>query len=127
MVTAVVETTVIVDLLRGHPPAVAWLEGQTEAELAVTPIVWMEVVGGGPNKALRTRAVRLMERFELLRLTSADQDWAMRQQMAYELSHGTGMMDCLIASVAHRLELPLFTHNLKHFAPLLGELAQKPY
>ena len=60
-------------------------------------------------------------------LTQADLDWAMQTQMRYELSHGVGMMDCLIASVSHRLQLPLYTHNLKHFTPLLGALAQKPY
>jgi predicted nucleic acid-binding protein len=51
----------------------------------------------------------------------------MEAQMRYELSHGVGMMDCLIASVSYRLQLPLYTHNLKHFAPLLNDLAQKPY
>lgn len=25
------------------------------------------------------------------------------------------------------LQLPLYTHNLKHFAPLLGDLARQPY
>ena len=68
-----------------------------------------------------------MSQFDMLYLTEADFDWAMAAQMRYELSHGVGMMDCLIASVSHRLQIPLYTHNLKHFAPLLGELAQKPY
>jgi len=36
-------------------------------------------------------------------------------------------MDCLIAAAAFRLQVPLHTRNLKHFAPLLGELAQEPY
>lgn len=38
-----------------------------------------------------------------------------------------GMDDCLIASVAHRLQVPLYTHNLKDMTPLIGELALKPY
>jgi hypothetical protein len=28
---------------------------------------------------------------------------------------------------SYRLQLPLYTRNLKHFAPLLGKLAQEPY
>jgi predicted nucleic acid-binding protein len=87
----------------------------------------MEVVTGGENKAERLRAAHLMQRFTLLYLEQTDWDWAMQQQMAYELSHGVGMMDCLIASVSQRLQIPLYTHNLKHFAPLIGQLAQKPY
>lgn len=63
----------------------------------------------------------------MLYLTQGDLDWAMQAQMQYELSHGVGMMDCLIASVSYRLQIALYTHNLKHFAPLLGSLAQPPY
>jgi predicted nucleic acid-binding protein len=40
---------------------------------------------------------------------------------------GIGMMDCLIASVSLCLQLPLYTRNLRHFTPLLGTLAVKPY
>jgi predicted nucleic acid-binding protein len=125
VVTTILETTVIVDLLRNYPPAETWIQAQTEASLAITPIIWMEVIGGGPTKVKRIQAASLMQRFNMLELNPADMNWAMHQQMAYELSHGVGMMDCLIASVSYRLQIPLYTHNLKHFTPLLGDLAQK--
>lgn len=35
--------------------------------------------------------------------------------------------DCLVAALSFRLQLPLYTRNLKYFAPLLGHLAQQPY
>jgi predicted nucleic acid-binding protein len=127
VVTAIVETTVFVDLLRNHPPAIQWYQGQTTATLGITPIIWMEVIGGGQNKVERLRAARLLQQFDMVAMTQADLEWAMRAQMRYELSHGVGMMDCLIASVSHRLQVPLYTHNLKHFTPILGILAQKPY
>lgn len=87
----------------------------------------MEVITGGSNKVKRLRAASLMKRFEMIYLTQADLDWAMSMQMVYELSHGVGMMDCLIASVSQRLQIPLYTHNLKHFTPIIGNLAQSPY
>lgn len=87
----------------------------------------MEVISGGPTKLKREQAARLMKRFEMLYLLPSDMDWAMQQHILYELSHGVGMMDCLIGSVCHRLQVPLYTHNLKHFTPILGGLAQKPY
>jgi predicted nucleic acid-binding protein len=87
----------------------------------------MEVIGGGPNKAKRLQAAHLLQRFEMIYLNQIDLDWAMQQQMTYELRYGVGMMDCLIASVSYRLQLPLYTHNLKHFAPILNNPAQKPY
>ena len=127
MVTALVETNVVVDLLRRYSPAVTWLGDQRQEKLGVTPIIWMQVVTGGMNKAERLRAAEVMAEFEMIYLTEADLKWAMEAQMTYELSRGVGMMDCLIASVSHRLEIPLYTHNLKHFAPLLSGLAQKPY
>lgn len=127
MVTAILETTVLVDFLREHPPAIQWFQVQTQSTFGITPIIWMEVIGGGPNKAKRIQAAQLMQQFEMIYLTQNDLNWAMQQQMTYELRYGVGMMDCLIASVSHRLQIPLCTHNLKHFTPLLNALAQKPY
>ncbi len=127
MVNAIIETSVLVDLLRAHPPALAWYQAQTQPTLGITPIIWMEVISGGMNKPERLYAARLLKQFVMIYPTSSDFDWAMQAQMRYELSHGVGMMDCLIASTSHRLQIPLYSHNLKHFAPLLGPLAQKPY
>jgi predicted nucleic acid-binding protein len=45
----------------------------------------------------------------------------------YRLSHGVATGDCFIASVAYRLQVPLYTHNLKDMTPMIGNLAVKPY
>lgn len=127
MVEGIVETTILVDLLRNYEPAVEWYRTQLNPDLAITPTIWMEIIGGGQNKIERLRAARLMQQFEMIYLTQSDLDWAMQTQIRYELSHGVGMMDCLIASISKRLNRPLYTHNLKHFQPILGNLAQKPY
>jgi predicted nucleic acid-binding protein len=127
LVNAIIETSVIIDLLRNHAPAVSWYQAQTQPTLGITPLIWMEVMSGGQNKAERLRSARLLQQYSMIYLTQSDQDWSMQQHMIHELSHGVGMMDCLIASVSHRLQIPLYTHNLKHFSPILGSLAQKPY
>ena len=127
MITALIETNVVVDVIRGYPPALAWLQAQNQPTLGITPIIWMEVITGGSNKIRRLRAAQFMAAFEMIYLTQADLDWAMAMQMRYELSHCVGMMDCLIASISHRLQVPLYTRNLKHLAPLVGNLAQTPY
>jgi hypothetical protein len=37
-------------------------------------------------------------------------------------------MDCLMASVCHRLQVPLYTHNVRDMTILLGSaLVVKPY
>jgi predicted nucleic acid-binding protein len=90
------------------------------------PFVW-NLVAGAKNKTEQMKAIRLAAKFQMIYFTQVDLDWAMQQQIIYTLSHNVGMNDCLIACIAYRLQLPLYTTNLKHFVPLLGSLAQKPY
>lgn len=119
------DTAVLVDLLRAYPPALDWFAGQEQ--LGITPVVWLELIEGARDAAAQKRAVWFLRHFERVDILSEDFDWAIEQALLFKLSHGADMMDCLIASAAHRLDLPLFTRNLKHFAPLLGPLARKPY
>jgi predicted nucleic acid-binding protein len=95
--------------------------------LGITPIVWLEAVEGAQNTRVQQRVLAALQNFGMVYLTPADFDWAMQQTIAFGLSHNVGMMDCLIASVSYRLQSPLYTKNIKHFAPLLGALAQNPY
>jgi predicted nucleic acid-binding protein len=125
VVTGLVDTTILVDVIRRHQPAAAWLSAQPP--LGITPMVYMELMSGARDKTEQLKSARLLARFQMVYPTQADMDWAMEQQMAHALSHGVGVLDCLIASVNHRLQLPLYTGNLKHFARLLGDLARKPY
>ncbi len=126
MVDALLDTNIIVDILRAHPPALAWY-GQLTLQLGVTPIAMMEVIGGAGNKADLNRALQVLGPFQRVDLTSDDFTWAINEYTKYHLSHSVDMEDCLIASLNHRLQLPLYTGNLKHFTPLLGTLAQRPY
>jgi len=125
VVTGLLDSVVVVDLLRSHPPAATWLAGQPS--LGVSPVVWLEIIDGAANSQAQERAVKLLRRFELVGMASEDFDWAIRQALKLRLSHNVGPMDCLIASTAHRLGLPLYSRNLKHFVPILGDLAQAPY
>ncbi len=126
MIAGIVDTTVIVHLYRRYEPALVWYGSLTEP-LGVTSISWMEVIYGAGSKAKQAASKILLSQFDLTHLSAADQDWAMRQMEAYRLSHGITTNDCLIAAVAHRLRLPLYTHNLKDMTPMLGGLAVKPY
>lgn len=119
------DTAVVIDLLRAHPPAGQWLSGQDE--LAVSPVVWLEVIEGAENLRAQSQAVELLRHFERAEVLPVDFEWAIRQALRFRLSHNVDMMDCLIAATAERLGVPLFTANLKHFQPLIGELAQRPY
>lgn len=122
---ALLDTSIVVDLLRGYGPAEAWLE--TQGQLGVPHVVWLEILEGAPNQRKQQEAVKLLQQFALVNLTSDDISWATQALTHYGLSHNVDGYDCMIAAVAYRLQLPLFNRNTKHFSPLLGALAVKPY
>lgn len=126
MTAAVVDTTVVVHLFRRYAPALAWYGALSES-LGVTPVTWIEVMYGAGSKAKQATCKTILSQFDLVYLTATDQDWAMQQMERYRLSHGVTTNDCLIAAAAYRLQVPLYTHNLKDLTPMIGALAVKPY
>jgi len=95
--------------------------------LGISPIAWLEMTEGTLNKLDQKLVARFLTRFPLVYPTQGDIDWAMRQLAAFRLSNNVDAFDCLIAASSYRLQLPLYTRNMKHFAPLLGKLAVEPY
>lgn len=125
MVACLLDTAVIVDVLRKHEPALDWLKDQPEP--GITSVVWMEIIEGAWNRTAQEEAVKVLRNFELVAILQEDHDWAVQQMLRYQLSHHIGMADALIAAVSHRLGIPLYTPNLKHYFPMLDHLATKPY
>ena len=128
MVTdAILDTSVLIDLLRGFQPALDWFVSLGRQRTAITPVVWMETVQGASNREKRAQTIRFLRQFRIEHPTEDDNRWAMRQIARFHLSHSIQLQDAMIASVAARLAVPLFTTNLKHFHPLPGIDAKKPY
>ena len=126
MSVGIVDTTVILHYFRKNAIAQAWVNSQP-VQLSTTSITWMEVMEGASGKVNQARGKTILSMFDLLYITSLDQQWAMQQLEQFQFSHHISMNDCLIASVAHRLQIPLYTHNLKDMTPIIGNLAVKPY
>jgi predicted nucleic acid-binding protein len=125
-VDALVDTNIIVDLLQNRSDALRWYT-DTQLYLAIMPIVWFETYEGVENKAVSFRTLRFLRQFHMEHSTVDDDLWAMKQYEAFYLSHGVEWSDCLIASVALRLNVPVFTGNLRHFNMLPGVTTLKPY
>lgn len=125
MVSGLLDTAILVDLLRDHPPAKRWIAQQQS--VGITLFVWLEILEGVRNQQEQSRIVRFLNGFERVRIEYSDLEWATRHLTMYRLSHSVDAFDCLIAAVSHRLQIPLFTPNLKHFTTLIDRLAQKPY
>ncbi len=59
------DTDVAVDILRGHPPAVAWLQGLGSAPLGMPGLVVMELLQGCQNKTEQQRVEQFCKPFVL--------------------------------------------------------------
>jgi predicted nucleic acid-binding protein len=125
-IIGVVDTTVLIHLLRNNAVAIAWVKIQPT--LSITSISWMEVIYGANGRSGQTRSLNLFKQFDLALLTQEDQQWAMQRLLVLRLSRGVSITDCLIASVCHRLQVPLYTHNIKDMIQILNpSLVIKPY
>jgi len=126
MVDTLLDTSVVIDILRLNASANQWF-AQQNIQFWVSQIVQVEVLQGASNKQDQANALKLLQRFDPIDLTSSDYDWAIQHLLRYKLSHSVGGLDCLIASTSYHLQIPLYTMNIKHFTPILGTLAQRPY
>ena len=127
MIVGVVDSTVIIHMLRSNPLAIAWANALT-TRLNLVSITWLEVMLGAPGKIGQVRGKTVMSMFALTLLTGDDQEWAMEQMERHRLSQGVGINDCLIAAVCYRLNVPIYTDNQKDFLKLLPtHLVIKPY
>lgn len=127
MTVGIVDTTVVFHLFRKNPAAIAWYSTLTD-KFAVTPITWMEALYGAVSKDKRERCKDILNQFDMEYVLPSDMDWAIEQMQVYRLSQGIGVNDCFIASVCHRLNIPIYTDNQKDFLKILPpNLVVKPY
>jgi predicted nucleic acid-binding protein len=122
----VVDTDVLIDIQRGHPPALAWFRGLTQLP-AVPGFVVMELVQDARNTSAVQRALRLVAPLPVVWPTQADCARALSDFTAYHLSHGLGLLDALIAACAVGLSATLNTFNVKHYGVVLGLRVTEPY
>lgn len=125
MVDCLLDTAILIDLIRQYPPALDWISTQDQA--GVSGLIWLELLQGAHNKVDQQKATALLNKFERVAIQDADIQWAIEALLRYHLSHQVSPFDTLIASVSYRLQIPLYTRNLKHFTIMLGSLAQSPY
>lgn len=121
------DTDVMVDILRGHPPALAWMATVRTTPIALPGLVAMELLQGCQNLADQRRLERQLQGFTLHWPTPDDCQRAMRDFVVHRLSRGLGLLNALIAHTAVGLGEPLATFNVKHFAVIAGLRTVQPY
>jgi len=78
MVGALLDTSVLIDILRLNISANQWIS-QQNIQFGVSRIVQIEVLQGALNKQDQTHALKLLRRFELIELMPSDYQWAVEQ------------------------------------------------
>src|SRR5205085_2861089 len=98
--TMLLDTDVMVDVLRGHQPALIWFSGVTQSAAALPGLGVTELVQGCQSKPELTRTQLLLVKFQWHWPTPADCLRAYQDFSNYHLSHGLGLLDSLIGATA---------------------------
>lgn len=120
------DTDILIDVQRGHPPAVAWFSALTSLP-AVPGLVVMELIQDARNSREVQQALNLVAPLQVVWPTEADCDRALSDFSEHHLSHGLGLLDALIAACAVGQSVTLYTFNVKHYRVVPGLVTGQPY
>jgi predicted nucleic acid-binding protein len=121
-----VDTDVLIDVQRGHPPALAWFAGLTTLP-AVPGFVVMELIQDARNGQEVRQALKLVAPLPVVWPTEVDCGRALSDFAAYHLSHSLGLLDALIAACAVGRSATLCTFNDKHYRVVPGLVTAQLY
>jgi len=122
-----VDTTILIDFLRGNQAANAWLKHFAEDELALSVVTAAELVAGCRNRREQKQVEKELEQYPLILVSGAISASAWNWYRQYRLRDGVGFLDCLIGASAYHLGIPVCTLNDKHFRSLPGVKIERPY
>jgi predicted nucleic acid-binding protein len=120
------DTDILIDIQRGHPPAVNWFANLTNLP-SVPGFVLMELVQDAANLRQVRESLKLVAPLPLVWPAEADCNQALAHFTTYHLSHGLGLIDSLIAACALGLSANLCTFNVKHYKVVPGLVLEQPY
>ncbi len=128
MAETVVDSSILIDYLRGREPAREYLESlQSGDELATHVIVAAEVLTGARDRREQDAIQHTLREFHMHVVSESDCGDALNSLMDFRLSHGVGWHDCLIAASFVRKRLPVATLNYKHFSVFNDLEVVRPY
>lgn len=123
----ILDSDVMIDVLRQYSPAITWLETLGDEEIILSGYVVMELLQGCSNKAEQEKVEKVLAVFEIVWPSAETCEEALGIFASYHLSHNIGLLDALIGQTAVALELPLYTFNRKHYAVIPSLTTIEPY
>ncbi len=121
------DTDIMIDVLRAYVPALGWLDGLGDTAVGLPGLVALELVQGCRNRAEQRRVEKALQDYKLFWPTAADSDRALHAFLRVHLKSGIGMIDTLIAETATGLGVPLATFNARHYRVMRTLTTLQPY
>jgi len=122
-----VDTDVMVDIMRSYGPAVAWLASLGVEEIGIPGLVAMELLQGCRNREEQNQLERFLRPYQRHWPSQADCARAFDDFAAHHLSHDLGILDALIAETGVGLSTQLATFNTKHYSVVPNAQIVQPY
>lgn len=83
--------------------------------MMLSAISRMELMAGATTKRELVTLNKRLARFDTILIDPAITELSLSLLQPYKLSHGLALPDSLIAASAIKMELPLFTYNIRDF------------
>lgn len=114
------DTDVIIDYFDARQARHAVTKGVLEEKVGLDNIMLsaiskMELLAGATTKAELAILTKNLGRFDTILLDPAITELSLTLLQTYRLSHGLALPDCLIAATAIKMDLQLFTYNIRDF------------
>jgi predicted nucleic acid-binding protein len=113
------DTDILVDFLRGHPSAVAYVRAHAD-RIILSAIVVAELYAGVRDGEELLRLDDFLALFRVMPVTAELARAAGLCKRDYHPSHGTGLADAIIAATAEAHGAELKTLNTKHYPMIKG-------
>jgi len=126
MPTYLLDTDILIDIQRGHAPAVTWFKNLSDLP-PIPGFVAMELIQDAQNSQQVRKALKLVAPLQIVCPTELDCSHALSNFTVYHLSHNLGLIDSLIAACAVGLSATLCTFNIKHYKVVPGLSLEQPY
>jgi len=121
------DTDIMIDLLRQYPPAVTWLDSLGPEEIILPGFVATELIQGCRDKAEQQELERELRSYGVAWPSPTACNEALSLFTSYHLSHGIGILDALIGQMAVSLNVNLCTFNQKHYSVIPDLNTLQPY
>ncbi len=122
-----IDTDIVVDLLRDHQPARQWLTDNQDKVFSITGFTEMELIAGCRDRHGVVKVDSTIRALSTVWIEADACQTALHLFRQFRLSHSLDLVDALNAAAALSLGVPLYTFNQKHYAPISGLRTVGPY